>query len=290
MNWIKKLTEMPSKVMGMNERNLGLIYPNNRRRDYKLADDKYLAKEIFHLHGISCPQTYGVVSTIGEIKEVWQKVNHHDRLVIKPAKGAGGKGILILKQVNGQWYKSGSLIDEAEIFGHIANTIFGIYSLGDSDRVLIEEFVTPHGFFGELYPSGVPDFRIILLNQQPLMGMLRMPTEKSGGKANIHQGGLGIGVDMESGRLTQAYDGKKHLDVHPDSGAKITGKMIPYWDELIALSIQTAKAFPLNYLGVDLVIDREKGPMIMEVNVRPGLAIQLANKKGLKEVLTTLKS
>ncbi len=120
------------------------------------------------------------------------------------------------------------------------------------------------------------------------MGMLRVPTEKSDGKANLHQGGLGIGIDMENGLLTHAYDGQQYHETHPDNNNKILGKKVPFWERLVELSIQTSMAFPLDYLGIDIVLDKTFGPMIMEINVRPGLGIQLANRKGLKEALENL--
>lgn len=285
---IKNIKAINARVMGMNERNIGMIYPNNARVNYKYADDKYLAKTIMESKGVKCPKTYGVVEKIGEIEEVWHMVSEWNALVVKPAKGAGGKGILVLSKKQGQWVSGGKAISESKIFSHIANIIFGVFSFGDDDRALIEEYVRPHEFFAQIYKAGVPDFRVILLKGVPLMGMLRMPTAKSGGKANLHQGGLGIGIDMQTGKLKRAYDGKKHMDVHPDSGSVILGKEIPYWEDLMELSIKTAKEFPLDYLGVDLVIDKAKGPMIMEVNVRPGLGIQLANQQGMNEVLSTL--
>ena len=284
-NYIKSMRE---SIIGMNERNLDLIYPNNERKHYKYADDKYLAKSIMEENGIACPRTYGVVSRIGDIEDAWEAVKVWNKLVIKPAKGAGGNGIMILKKKDGRWFQGSKEIDDFHVFSHIANIIFGIFSFGDSDRALIEEYVQPHSFFHEIYPEGVPDFRIILLKSIPLMGMLRMPTDKSNGKANLHQGGLGIGVDMKTGKLRQAFDGTHHFDYHPDSKREILNKDIPHWDDLLALSIQTSKHFPLQYLGVDLVIDEHKGPMIMEVNVRPGLGIQLANRQGLKEVIKNL--
>ncbi|MEL6538006.1 MAG: sugar-transfer associated ATP-grasp domain-containing protein [Bacteroidota bacterium] len=282
---LSKLRALRQTVLGMNYRNLGLIYPNNPRTHYRLADDKYLAKEIMESEGIACPRTCAVIERIGDIEEAWNTLKEWEQLVIKPARGSGGKGILLLRKQGGQWYSGGTPISEYQIFSHLANTLFGIFSFGDSDVALVEELVEPHPFFQELYPAGVPDFRIILLKGVPLMGMLRMPTAKSGGKANLHQGGLGIGVDMEAGTLQWAYDGQKHLAEHPDSKSTILGKEIPYWEELVALSVQTAQHFPLDYLGVDLVIDAHKGPMVMEVNVRPGLGIQLANRQGLKEIL-----
>lgn len=37
----------------------------------------------------------------------------------------------------------------------------------------------------------------------------------------------------------------------------------------------------LGYIGVDIVLDRDLGPLVLELNARPGLSIQLANKIGL---------
>ncbi len=37
----------------------------------------------------------------------------------------------------------------------------------------------------------------------------------------------------------------------------------------------------LDYLGVDVLIDRDRGPVLLELNARPGLAVQLANRGGL---------
>ncbi len=282
---LKNLLGLDKSVLGINERNIEIINRYNKRSDYQLADDKALAKAIFEKNQISCPKTYGVVNYLTEVLAVWKQVSVNDQLVIKPAKGAGGKGIMILNKREGQWFSGSKPVTEEQITYHIANILFGLYSFGDSDKALFEEFVNPHPFFASIYGDGVPDFRIILLKARPLQAMLRMPTERSNGKANLHQGGLGIGVDMERGTLKMAYDGKRYHKVHPDSGNPINGLAIPCWKEMLALSIQTAKAFPLQYLGIDLVIDRDKGPMVMEVNVRPGLGIQLANRQGLKTIV-----
>ena len=273
-------------VMGMNERNLRMIHSNNPRKYYSLADDKFLCKEILEKNNIACAATYLVIENMGDIVKGWGSLQHHSKLAIKPANGSGGGGIKIVKKGDcGRWISSGKFITDEEIYYHLANIIFGMFSLTTSDKVLIEQCIEPHPFFGEIYPQGVPDFRVITLDHQPLMGMLRVPTDRSDGKANLHQGGLGIGIDMEQGKLLQAFDGKQYHDTHPDNGNVINGKKIVLWEQIMQLSVQTAQSFPLNYLGIDIVLDEKYGPMIMEINVRPGLAIQLANKKGLKQVL-----
>jgi len=274
-----------SQVVGLNERNINLIYPNNPKKHYPLADDKVLTKEILHQYAIPCAATYAVIEYNSDIKKAWEYCKKYTTMAIKPANGCGGGGIKIIKKdLDHNWISSGKIISERQIFQHMAAIIMGFFSLGSHDRVLIEECIEPHPFFHKIYPQGVPDFRIITLEHKPLMAMLRMPTDKSDGKANLHQKGVGIGVDMDNGTLTQVYDGKQYFDHHPDTNFKVNGISIPYWKEILEISVDTAKAFPLNYLGIDIVIDKIKGPQIMEINVRPGLGIQLVNKKGLKEV------
>ncbi|MEM1219692.1 MAG: sugar-transfer associated ATP-grasp domain-containing protein [Bacteroidota bacterium] len=285
-DFLKNRFTIKQQVIGINQRNAALVYRYNHRKDYSLADDKILSKKVLEEHGIACASTYAIIERIGDIAPGWECVQVYEKIAIKPANGSGGGGIKILKKnAAGKWMSSGKLVDESLIFQHMANIIMGVYSLGSKDRVLIEYCIEPHSFFQEIYPAGVPDFRVILLQSVPLMAMLRVPTDQSDGKANLHQGGLGIGIDMERGVLTQGYDGQQYHDVHPDNQSPLKDKPIPYWEELLQLSIATANAFPLGYLGVDIVLDQRLGPLVMEVNVRPGLSIQKVNKTGLKQAV-----
>ncbi|MEM9548278.1 MAG: sugar-transfer associated ATP-grasp domain-containing protein [Bacteroidota bacterium] len=288
-SWKNK--KINQEILGINERNMDFVYRLNKKEYFPLADDKIKCKEVLHAKGIACAETYGVIKKVGDIPSAMTLLNHHQALAIKPANGSGGGGILILKKnEEGRWTTGGSIISDRVLFTHLARIIMGMYSFGSSDHVLVEQCIVPHPFFAEIYPSGVPDFRVILLKDQPVMSMLRVPTDRSDGKANLHQGGLGIGIDMAGGVLGQAFDGKEYHDIHPDNGNLILGKKIPMWNRLLALAIETSVNFPFDYLGVDIVIDAVYGPMIMEINVRPGLGIQLANKQGLKKAFNQIKT
>lgn len=46
----------------------------------------------------------------------------------------------------------------------------------------------------------------------------------------------------------------------------------------------------LGYVGVDLVLDKQLGPLILELNARPGLAIQIANGNGLVHRLKKIEA
>jgi glutathione synthase/RimK-type ligase-like ATP-grasp enzyme len=52
--------------------------------------------------------------------------------------------------------------------------------------------------------------------------------------------------------------------------------------------VEAADAFGLGFVGVDVVHDEHRGPLVLELNARPGLAIQLANRRGLRPVLETI--
>jgi alpha-L-glutamate ligase-like protein len=165
---------------------------------------------------------------------------------------------------------------------HLSDVLSGIYSLGGRpDQALLQQRVRLHSAFEAVAYKGIPDIRIILYRNEPAMAMLRLPTRASNGRANLHQGGIGTGVDLDSGLTHHAVQHNRLVDVHPDTGRPVVGMRVPYWREVLALSRRVAGAVGLGYLGVDVVVDEDRGPMLLEANARPGLAIQIANGRGL---------
>ncbi len=285
--FLRKIFSIDDMVAGVNLRNRALIYSYNKREDYILADDKIETKIFLEKAGIPVPKTYAIMEHVGNIQKKWEQMNQYDSLAIKPAKGKGGGGIIVLfKDDNNNWASpSGKKMSTYEIKRHIANILFGVYSFGNSDRAIIEYCIQTPAFFTDIYPDGVPDIRLITLKGQIIAAMLRIPTKESDGKGNLHQGALGVAVDIETGILGQAYNYKAYLDYHPDTKAQIKGQKVPYWNEVIKITKNIAEISPLKYLGIDIVIDKKVGPLVMELNVRPGIEIQNVGKHGLLELI-----
>lgn len=155
--------------------------------------------------------------------------------------------------------------------------------------MIFEERIKIHPMFLTLTKSGTPDIRIIIFNRVPIMGMFRIPTEKSDGKANLQQGAYGLGIDLATGITTFGIEGKgeeikKIYDYGKKKMRKVNGIKIPFWKEILETAINSQKAIPgLGFMGVDVVLDKEDGPKVLEVNARPGLSIQICNKAGLKK-------
>lgn len=271
-------------IMGMNERNGDFILRYNPRRNFPLVDDKRKTKAIALAAGIPVPDLYGVVEIEHQVAELRERLAPYDDFVIKPAHGSGGEGVLVIAGRGNDAYRraSGSLTSEEELGHHISNILSGMYSLGGvPDCALIEYRVKFDPIFAAISYLGVPDIRTIVFRGIPMMAMLRLPTRDSDGKANLHQGAIGVGIDLATGRTFSGVWRESLVGEHPDTGSEIEGLAIPHWDDILALTARCHDLVGLGYLGVDIVLDQALGPLMLEMNARPGLAIQLANRMGL---------
>ena len=281
----KKLRQ--AGVLGLNERNADYISRLNPRRLFPRVDDKVLTKELALAAGMAVPELFGVIKNQGEVRSFSEIVSERESFVVKPAQGSGGDGILVVtgrsqRRRDSYRLSSGVLISGAEIEHHISNIVSGQYSLsGNPDKALIEYCVRFDPVFAAVSHQGVPDVRVIVYRGYPTMAMVRLPTRASDGKANLHQGAVGAGVDMSLGQTLTGVLDNDVVDEHPDTGALISGLQIPQWDFILQSSARGYEVTGLGYLGVDMVIDIEQGPLILEMNARPGLNIQIANSTGL---------
>lgn len=270
-------------VLGMNQRNLHYIYPYNRRRDFPLADDKIVTKEIMQRAGVPVPQTYRVYTHFYELRTVARDLDAYRDFVIKPSQGSGGGGIIVISERRGDGWAGpgGAIYHLDDVRKHLSDILFGVYSFDLHDRVLIEQRIAQHPEMTALSPFGLADVRVILLQDQPRLAMTRLPTRRSGGRANLHQGALGVGIDLATGRTTHAILKGEPVERHPDTGVRLIDRTIPFWSDVLRVAGLAARAVPLKYLGVDISLS-ETGPVLLEINVRPGLQIQNANEAGLR--------
>ncbi len=274
-------------VLGLNERNADFIMQLNPRRLFPRVDDKVLTKELAVAAGMAVPDLYGVIVHQAEVRNFSKMVENRGSFVIKPAQGSGGDGILVVtgrsdRKRDSFRLSNGMLISEGELQHHISNIVGGQYSLsGNRDKALIEYCVHFDPTFAEVSYQGVPDIRVIVYKGYPAMAMVRLPTRASDGKANLHQGAVGAGVDLATGKTLSGVLDDLLVEEHPDTGAPVAGLEIPQWDFILESSARGFEVTGLGYLGVDMVIDADRGPLILEMNARPGLNIQIANCMGL---------
>jgi len=285
-----RIVKNRNKLLGMNARNLRFIRPNNPKKAIRIADDKLLSKKILKKGGIPVPKLIAKIRNYEELDNFnWNKLP--DSFALKPTRGFGGEGIIVVygkkKNRPDTWIKAdGSTISIEDFRNHIRNILDGSFSLaGVPDTAFFEERLRLLKLFKPYSFKGIPDIRVIVYNKVPIMAMLRLPTRESGGKANLQQGAVGVGIDLASGVTTTAVQGKKSkiIDTIPNSRLSVSGLRIPFWREILELAVKTQEISGLGFLGADVAIDKERGPVFLEVNARAGLSIQVANLSGLQE-------
>ncbi|WMC09395.1 alpha-L-glutamate ligase-like protein [Oceanimonas pelagia] len=271
-------------IMGMNRRNISYISRYNPRRLYPLVDNKLKTKQIALDAGVTVPDLVGVIEYQHQVSRLWDMVKDWPGFCIKPAKGSGGKGITVIVDHDRQRFTkpSGKAETIEDLERHVSNILAGLYSLGGKpDVALIEALINFDDVFDGFSYEGVPDTRVIVFRGFPIMAMMRLSTQASDGKANLHQGAVGVGLDINTGRAIRAVQFNAPVRYHPDTGRDLFELKVPYWEQLLNLSSSCYEMSGLGYIGTDMVLDKHKGPMLLELNARPGLAIQTANAAGL---------
>lgn len=277
-----------SLLLGMNARNLEYIRPNNRKRGMEIADNKLLCKRVLKKNNLGVSALIAKIKNHEELEQFdWNSLP--SSFALKPNRGFGGEGIVVVyakkKGRDDAWVKAnGSIITVEDLKSHIRNILDGSFSLANTpDIAFFEERLKLLKLFKPYSYKGIPDIRVIVFNHVPVMAMLRLPTKASDGKANLQQGAIGVGIDLATGTTTTAIIGKGHLiEYVPDTRLVLSGIKIPYWKEILRMSVEAQTLSGLGFLGADIAIDRDRGPVILELNARPGLSIQLANLAGLK--------
>lgn len=277
-----------AQILGMNARQK-LFVALNTRAARKFANSKLALKKLMKERNISVPETYARFRSMDKVRD-FDFFGLKTSFVIKPATGSGGKGIMIIRRRGKEkpiWTTvDGKVIKREDVELHINDILEGQYStFGTSHRAFVEEWVGVHPKLKKYVYKGTPDIRVIVYNSVPVMAMLRLPTEESEGKANLHQGAIGVGIDIATGvTLSGVYHGRviKRL---PESKKKLNGVIIPKWTVVLRTAVEAVEAAKLAYCGVDLFVQKDKGPMVVELNAMPGLGIQVANKAGLKRRL-----
>lgn len=286
-----------SSILGLNARSQQFAYKYNTKRGKNIADSKIQTDKALKLAKVEHPRIYKKFTDPRDVLSFdWASLP--DKFALKPSRGMGGEGIIVVKRriINKQIIKSPDKpiwittnkerVTADDLKLHTLDILEGAYSMGNvPDVAFIQEYVGRAMAFRKWAYRGTPDIRIIVFNKIPVMAMLRLPTKESGGRANLHQGALGVGIDIATGITTRAIWHGEEIVFKPGTDKKLRGIKIPDWGRVLETAIKAQEASRLGYVGVDVVIHPEKGPMVLELNAQPGLQIQLANGEGLKKRL-----
>lgn len=276
-------------IFGMNRRNRGLILAENTPRALELANDKEGTKRALARERVPVPRTLGLLRHQRDVPALYRElVRLGGPFVVKPVRGSRGRGVelfnralpdRVLAMHDRPWTPH-------EFGYYLCRIVAGEFSATHRvEEALVEERIDPDKDWIVPGLPGAPDLRIIVHRGRPSLAMTRLPTIASEGKANLHRGGVGVGIDIRTGITTHAIFKERPVSHHPDTGESLSGRRVDGFEECLDMAARCFAGVPLGYMGVDIIRDRARGPIVIEVNGRPGLAIQLANRIGLGQVV-----
>jgi alpha-L-glutamate ligase-like protein/uncharacterized protein (TIGR02421 family) len=277
-------------VLGLNARNLLYIRPYNKKKTIKLADDKLKTKKFLSARGVPVPKLYASIKTKQDLEKFDFK-SLPNSFILKPNHGYGGEGIIPIISKRGDNFikSSGKKITKEELLDHISDILDGRYSISNvGDTAFFEQLIISHETLANYSYRGLPDIRVVVHNLIPVMAMLRLPTKESGGKANLHLGAVGVGIDIAKGECTYVAYKNKIIDEVPGVGP-IKGLKIPFWEDILMVASKCQLITNLGYMAVDISIDKASGPVLLEINARAGLGVQIANLAPLRKRLQRIE-
>jgi len=277
-------------LLGINARNLLYIKPYNAKKAVMMADSKLKTKNYLSARGVPVAKLYHVIHRKIDLKS-FDFYSLPTSFVVKPNAGYGGEGIIIITgRKGGNFVKaSGDIISSQDLVAHVSDILDGRYSITDTaDSALFEQRLEAPELLKKMSYRGLPDFRIVVHNLIPVMAMLRLPTERSNGTANIHMGGIGVGIDVAKGELTFATQFGKKIDSIPGFGS-VKGIKMPRWNDFLLIASKVQQLTNLGFAAVDIVLDKNMGPVLLEINARAGLQVQIANMAPLRKRLERIE-
>jgi hypothetical protein len=197
-------------------------------------------------------------------------------LVFKPVRGTLARGIYIAEPDGAGLRVNGKPMSKGVLAAAIGRQAY-----------VVAPRIEPAPYARTIFPRSLNSIRVMTLidpqTGSPFMPFVvhRFGADCSAPFDAFAHGGVSAPVDRETGRLGQAVrwrpsEGRQHLEVHPDTGAPITGVVIPGWasirDHLLELA---SRLHYLPYIGWDIVLT-DGGFLINEGNSRPSLRIPQA--------------
>ncbi|MGH6894209.1 MAG: sugar-transfer associated ATP-grasp domain-containing protein [Dongiaceae bacterium] len=198
-------------------------------------------------------------------------------LFIKRRTGRGGSGADIIRFKNGRYVLS----DRRQMTE--PDLIAALVARSNTQSLLVQPRLVNHPALAAINMSALSTVRVVTATEtdgraKVLAAALRVPSRVGSLIDNFHAGGIAAAVDLETGRLGPATDLGVRSDsswhsVHPVTGARIEGLMVPDWHRIVELA-ETAhtKLADRIVLGWDIAVLAD-GPCTIEANAFPDLDI-----------------
>src|SRR5207249_3956177 len=105
---IAALRRIRRERLGLNRRNHGYLFAYNPRTGYRVVDDKQATKAALAAGGVAAPALRHVCDAQWHVRGLAARLAAEREFVLKPARGAGGAGIVVIVDRSGERFVKAS--------------------------------------------------------------------------------------------------------------------------------------------------------------------------------------
>ena len=204
-------------------------------------------------------------------EDIYKCLVKKGELFIKPFALGKGNGVCRIDYKNGKIFVNGSQKNLNDFYDF----------LDKNDEHVVCECMKQHHYAEELYDKTINTIRLITIRDikshefKIFFAVQRIGREKTIPVDNGSKGGLVSKIDIESGVLSEArclHDLEEYT-IHPDSGNKIKGIKIPYWEGIKKQILEVCQKTPyMDFIAWDLLVTA-KEVCVIEANTSSGVNI-----------------
>jgi len=249
-------------LLGQNARNLNYILEHNDEDSKILADSKLKTKDFLSKKWISVSPSIAIVKDIIEL-DSFDFFSLPLPFVIKPNQWYWGKWIIIIDKIEDEFFiwNDNTKYSQLDLKKHSEEILQWFYSLSwNRDKVIFERKIVLHHSIELLWKFWLPDVRIIVFNLVPVMAMLRVPTQNSKWKANLHMWACWVWIDIWTWKLTNINQFGKSIKSIPWIW-DVRNIELPFWQEILLLASKVQNVTSIWYVWCDIVLDDIKWPI-----------------------------
>lgn len=204
-----------------------------------------------------------------------------NKLFFKPTGNCGGKGILILKKINDNYFINNIKIDSLNQISNFINK---------NNTYIIQEKVEQNKLLNLINASSLNTIRVVTQKENNKM-IIKSCILRMGRKGkevdNSAQGGISIKIDTTTGQFADyatAEHGSGKFVQHPDSGFIFKDQHIKNWptikDKITAIA---NKLIDFNDIALDIALTKDD-VMLIEFNFRYGVEHQQCVLGGVRQL------
>ena len=206
--------------------------------DISVSQSKISMNDFFIMKKINTPFSIGIIKKgliYNSLREKllypefieMLKESNSDKFFIKPDKGLGGNGIIVIRKIKSDLYIDEELLNEKLFVTRVKHSDY-----------IIQESILQRSDLNTINPTSVNTLRVVTqyFNNAYKISAAVLRIGRNGSLVdNSAQGGISVNIDIEKGTLNKfafTEHTMERFEKHPDTNFRFDGFILKEWDKI----------------------------------------------------------